>query len=393
MAPPQDAERSTPSSDRDGSSGAGVTSTARHPERKHRAYLHVVALATGLLAVLTVFDRFQTPYWGVAYPLLAVYGIALFVLIWRRRWSSALVEVLLLGPLVLSLFGFLVVWRIAPAAVDTGPIELLLVMLWAGIAFPLSFLTFGTRRGLQVSGGIYVVFLLLVLPPAFRGDLPAASSLAVSRYTLSLAVFFAVMIALLWSLASRLEDVAAARAEAQLYAARAATDGLTGLANRRQLDDELDRQVARSRRHGEPLSLVLVDVDSFKAVNDRFGHAVGDRVLVDLAHRIAGSVRTDDVAGRWGGEEFLIIAPSTAQPAALRLAERCRSAVAATPFEEVGTISASFGVATSEDGEDARALLRRADIALYTAKDRGRDRVVGQDLRTASGTGPNRSRS
>jgi diguanylate cyclase (GGDEF)-like protein len=249
-------------------------------------------------------------------------------------------------------------------------------MLWAGLTFPLCFLMLGTRRGLKTSLGIHGVFLLLVLPSALSDAIPGAVPGSTGKAIISLAVFFAVMIALLWVLASRLEELASARTEARLFAAQATTDTLTGLPNRRQLDDELDRQIAGTRRHPQPLSVVLIDIDRFKAVNDRFGHEVGDHVLIEIAGRLAGSVRSPDILGRWGGEEFLLISPHTDHDAALELAERCRGRVADTAFHEAADITASFGVATLAAGEDARSRVRRADHALYRAKNDGRDRVV-----------------
>jgi diguanylate cyclase (GGDEF)-like protein len=154
-------------------------------------------------------------------------------------------------------------------------------------------------------------------------------------------------------------------------------DQLTTLPNRRQLDDQLDRDIARAHRHRVPLSVLLVDIDRFKAINDLHGHQAGDHALRELASRLSDTVRGGDLAGRWGGEEFLVIAPNTGQDGALELAERCRTVIAGTPFADVGTVTASFGVATLTEHEDARSLVHRADIALYRAKDGGRDAVAG----------------
>jgi diguanylate cyclase (GGDEF)-like protein len=344
----------------------------------------VVLLMTLLLTWLSVTEGLGTPYWGIAYPVLATYGAALLAVLWHRQLPLRTVEALVLGPMIIVLLGFLAAWRLAPAAIATEAADLFLVMLWAGLAFPLCFLLFGTWRGLQASLGIYGVFLLLVLPPAVRGAIPSPAAGSMSRSTISLAVFFAVLIALLWVLASRLEELASARAEARLFATLAVTDTLTGLANRRQLDDELDRQIATARRHPQPLSIALIDLDRFKAVNDRLGHQAGDHVLIEIAQRLTGSVRTSDILGRWGGEEFLLISPHTDLDAALVLAERCRVRVADATFLETVHITASFGVATLAPEDDARSLIRRADHALYRAKDQDRDRVVG----AAEGPGP-----
>lgn len=277
-------------------------------------------------------------------------------------------------PLVL--LGFLAVWRIAPQSLDAEATDLILVMLWAGLAFPLCFLILGTRRGLYASVGIYRAFVALVVPAAVAGDIPHGTAGSPGVVVMSLAVFFAVSIALLWVLASRLEALAAARVRADLLAAQATTDPLTGLPNRRHLDDELERQVARARRNPQPLAVMIIDIDHFKDVNDRFGHEVGDRVLRGFAARLTATVRGADVVGRWGGEEFLLVAPHTDLEGALELAERGRAEVTDQPFSDIGPLTASFGVAAMASDESARSLVRRADLALYAAKRDGRDRVT-----------------
>lgn len=143
------------------------------------------------------------------------------------------------------------------------------------------------------------------IPCQLGGD----GQLASATIHVSLAAFFAVMIVLLWVLASRLDALAMARAAARLFSSQAGTDALTGLPNRRQIDDQLDRGITRAHRHTTPLSVLLVDIDRFKTANDLHGHQAGDRALQEIASRLLDTVRGSDFAGRWGGEEFLLIAP------------------------------------------------------------------------------------
>jgi two-component system cell cycle response regulator len=163
----------------------------------------------------------------------------------------------------------------------------------------------------------------------------------------------------------------------------ASSDGLTGLSNRRFLEEQAARAVSRLKRHGGSMGVVILDVDAFKAVNDTFGHAAGDQVLVTVARRLGAAVRTEDLLGRWGGEEFVVLAADTQGEGVARLAERLRAAVAATPVpvgdrEHVVTISA--GWAAGHGGVPFAALVRAADDALYAAKAEGRDRVRGAVL-------------
>jgi two-component system, cell cycle response regulator len=161
----------------------------------------------------------------------------------------------------------------------------------------------------------------------------------------------------------------------------AATDALTGLNNRRYMEAHLEVLEAAARRGGQPLSLIVVDVDNFKAINDTYGHAAGDRVLRELAARLRRHTRSIDTACRLGGEEFVILLPTTSPGDACQIGEHLRQAVAGEPFainrDQKIAVTASIGIASLEGGHDsAQALVARADKALYTAKRAGRNRVV-----------------
>ena len=155
----------------------------------------------------------------------------------------------------------------------------------------------------------------------------------------------------------------------------AASDSLTGLANRRALSSALMREAARTVRTKEPLSLAVIDVDHFKAVNDSFGHIVGDEVLRQVADAMARNVRDVDLVARYGGEEFAIVLPNCGSDGALAVVERVRAAVESAATVTKVTVSA--GIATSlGDGSDSESLMAAADGALYVSKRAGRDRVT-----------------
>jgi diguanylate cyclase (GGDEF)-like protein len=155
------------------------------------------------------------------------------------------------------------------------------------------------------------------------------------------------------------------------------TDHLTGLFNRRHMEENLRAMTAGATRHGFPIVVLIVDVDHFKNVNDTLGHQAGDEVLVELATRLRSVMRIEDVLGRWGGEEFLLLLPHTTATQAAFLAERLRSVVAASPVvTSAGPLSVSIsigGAAAEEQGH--HDLLLTADRQLYDAKDAGRNRV------------------
>ena len=153
------------------------------------------------------------------------------------------------------------------------------------------------------------------------------------------------------------------------------TDQLTGVFNRRHLDAVLISELDRHRREGSVFSIILFDVDRFKAINDNHGHQIGDQVLVELGRRILEVTRDADTVGRWGGEEFLIICPDTGPDAAIQAAERLRRTVSETPFTVTGAMTASLGVTCVQRGDTIHGMISRADQALYRGKNSGRDRV------------------
>lgn len=153
----------------------------------------------------------------------------------------------------------------------------------------------------------------------------------------------------------------------------AATDSLTGLKNQRAFHERLEEEVARSERSGAQLSLVLMDIDHFKAVNDNHGHQTGDRVLAEIGRALAQASRRGELVARIGGEEFAWLATDADSWGALAIGERARTAIGALDMPPVGRVTASAGVAEHEPGDDADTLVRNADRALYLAKANGRD--------------------
>jgi diguanylate cyclase (GGDEF)-like protein len=171
------------------------------------------------------------------------------------------------------------------------------------------------------------------------------------------------------------------RAREAGYLRLASTDALTGLTNRHRFMEVMGQELARSRRYGSALGLILIDLDHFKLINDQHGHLIGDRALIHAARILASSVRDVDVIARHGGEEFAVMLPMTDAAGAAEVAERCRRRLADTSLtvEGVGAIrvTASMGVASCSGAKcgDLDELLRVADAALYRAKEAGRDHV------------------
>jgi two-component system cell cycle response regulator len=184
------------------------------------------------------------------------------------------------------------------------------------------------------------------------------------------------------------------RGEREAFRRQAAVDPLTGLLNRRSLADIISEKVIA----GEPLAVLFIDIDHFKSVNDRFGHAAGDVVLKEVADCLKRGMRSGDYCGRYGGEEFVLLAPGIVSEQAYRMAERHRLAVGSLHVAELAdkhqvTVSIGVAVFEAEGGETSDELLERADTALYMAKTTGRNRVVvardgGASMLPPKGVGP-----
>jgi diguanylate cyclase (GGDEF)-like protein/PAS domain S-box-containing protein len=156
----------------------------------------------------------------------------------------------------------------------------------------------------------------------------------------------------------------------------ASIDALTRLYNRRMIDKFAKNEVESVKRHSKHLSIIMIDIDHFKSVNDTYGHQVGDDILTQMAKLILDNTRQSDIQGRYGGEEFIIICPHTALESALLVAEKIRIAVENFQFDVVGNKTISLGVATFEANDDVASLIKKADDALYKAKNSGRNKVV-----------------
>lgn len=179
-------------------------------------------------------------------------------------------------------------------------------------------------------------------------------------------------------LATAQAEISAQQQKVDALAAESRTDTLTGLANRRSFDEELGRRLDQWRRHKVPVSLLLIDIDHFKKINDRYGHPIGDEALKWVARIQSEALRQMDVAARYGGEEFAAILPGTKLSDAGNVAERLRATIAAKPFRQGELefpITVSVGVAVTIPDDAPAAFLKRADDALYAAKQNGRDRA------------------
>ncbi len=159
-----------------------------------------------------------------------------------------------------------------------------------------------------------------------------------------------------------------------------ARDPLTDLFNRRKLNDFIIDEINRAERTDDLFSIIIIDIDDFKNVNDIYGHNIGDKVLVNFSDILKSNIRELDKPGRWGGEEFLIISPATDKKGAKNLAKKLRKLISNNDFGKPERLTASFGVATYNYAESVYQLINRADNALYQAKATGKNKVVANEI-------------
>lgn len=330
-------------------------------------FLAIVTLALVPLLLMIDFNRWQAGrfdesalYWLLAafhacLLLSALPGMALWVPGYTDRLKAAAARA---HPIALtsSLAGLGIL-----GIVERGSLVLLAISLIStNLVFHI------TRRDrLRFNGALSLVGAITLMV-FFDGDF--LKLLIITAEAVGLVIVCAVSGEL------RSRDYAALALAERSMARMAHYDTLTGLANRRHLHERIGHHLAAVPR-GRPFSVILVDVDHFKWVNDRHGHDVGDHVLKVVAGILQKGARETDVVGRWGGEEFLVLCPDTESEGGRLLAERLADTLRAGVIDHVGRQTASFGVAQAQAAESMENLLSRADTALYTAKQGGRDQV------------------
>jgi diguanylate cyclase (GGDEF)-like protein len=342
--------------------------------RRRLIYLSGITIGFPAMILVWLAQRAADPFVAIAYPLLAGVVVVAGAMLLLRPGSLQRIEqatLLIVGVLFCSRMAFVLTGTPLDESAweRLGPLfymNLVLLVVFANmVLLPL--------KALQAS-------LLLVAVSTLTGLLrfvPEAAVIGNSGLVslLRYEVYLLVISGFMYVLAKSKDDYFEAQLKADRMETAAYTDRLTGLPNRMMLDLELRRWLDVSDRHDRPLALIIFDLDRFKLVNDNHGHLVGDRVLQEVAEITLPLLRASDVLGRWGGEEFLIIAPETGPDQARALAERIRARFEQHCFAHGLSVTATFGVAAASGVESRAQLYERADALLYAAKRAGRNRV------------------
>ena len=355
---------------------------ARQSQRRN-AYLLVLPLT--IIAVVTVYlvelsQSSVDPFNLVALPLLTLLFSLLATAHLLNLLNLRVIEAGLFATAALAFFGKLGYTLLTPYPPFARAHELSQVFIWTPFIYALAFLIGTPRTGLYRAGAVYLgsvgIWAVAGLGNTFLGGY------RLGEYYLGNLVLLALLY-LVGSLRVRLGELQSDLSE---MVRLATSDFLTGVPNRRRLETQLQHELEQYRRYGTPVSVILFDIDNFKVFNDTYGHALGDEVLKRVAGSVQHELRSTDAFGRWGGEEFLVVAAHTDARHATLLAERLRRRVAASEVAGAGPITASFGVAAGRDDLSLETLLERADAALYQAKTLGKNRV---SLDSPDGLPPN----
>lgn len=320
----------------------------------------VVSLVHSILLVML-----GSPLWLVTF----VYGVICTGLLWMLNPTR---------PARIFVFGLLLFWLIYLSALSMLTLSLGRIAgfqtLLLGM-FPIMVVSARMATGIKLA--LVIVFTLYAIGlQEIAGTTQPANQLDATAFSLMRGLNFATAIFAISSIVWRYFRLINEQ-QANLTQL-ATTDLLTGLHNRRMMTDFADREVARSLRHGLPLSILMCDLDHFKAINDEYGHEAGDGALAGFAELLKMAVRESEAMCRWGGEEFLVLLPNTDLAGAAVVAERIRSAVEQTPFaagEKPSQLTLTIGAASLRPNENLQQLIKRADDALYAGKRAGRNQV------------------
>lgn len=345
--------------------------------RKRGIYLVLLVLG-GLSAASMFAQNAMNPLGSSAVGVASLVTVGIWAVLavlttWRTIPLVQLERVLLAAALAVMVVSLGYGLYVAPPddAVLRGVAT---TMLWIPILFVFCAIAFDGITSLRYSIGIFAVVVALTLPHAIAtmSDTGVTDGLA---FPIQAQLSYVVIIVALYFFSDLQQRAFTMEETARTLRRLANTDALTALANRRQAEEQLTRELRRAERYGRQFSVLMLDIDHFKNLNDRFGHLAGDDVLVDLARRIERMVRAADTIARWGGEEFLLLAPETSLEDARRLAEMIRHHVDTNTLAERHRITISLGVASYRGGDTVQSVVARADAALYRAKREGRNQA------------------
>jgi diguanylate cyclase (GGDEF)-like protein len=306
-----------------------------------------------------------------AYPVMLTIFVTTFVVIQLRPQLLPIAEIVSFLTLVayINILIQLIISGYEPAL---NIYTLSTIAQWFPLVYICAFFFLETRNAIITSAVIYASMLIPVMLQLTSQDMALIES-EKTQVLINMMASHPVYIMTL-SVITRLKShYVHAQQQADLMRTAANLDYLTEIPNRRAISQSIEHMLMAPRAASG--CAILLDIDFFKTINDTYGHEAGDRVLIEIAGCLRAHVRSTDILGRWGGEEFIVVAPSADLATGAQLADRLRDAIAMHLCAGVGHVTASFGIAEALENDTPDSLVRRADAALYLAKERGRNRV------------------
>jgi diguanylate cyclase (GGDEF)-like protein len=359
-------------------------SPAGTPATLHPLKLRLLKLLLSFGTVAVAITWFFETYTGrinatdrVAYPTMIVLFLVYLIMIYLRPSVLPVAELLSFSTFA----GYIIIYlqlMLMGLHPNADLYELATFGQWFPLVYTAAYIFLETRHAMFIS---ILIYLSLLVPSGAMmfGDGNKAWANDSYAILLTMNISHPVYIAVLSGIAQLKEHFVRARAHADVMSIAASIDHLTGTNNRRAIAQILQQAIGRAQAGGGELAVILLDIDNFKQINDTYGHDVGDQTLIEVADSLRQQLRATDALGRWGGEEFMIIIPETNLAATVQLAERLRALIEARSQPPLDQVTVSFGVAISLPGDTPDRLVKRADEALYRAKQGGRNRVEVAD--------------
>ncbi|MDZ4718295.1 MAG: diguanylate cyclase [Roseiflexaceae bacterium] len=343
---------------------------------KQRLLKSLLMIGAAAILVIWIFESREQHLMlinQVAYPLLVVAFITYLIILQIRPATLPIIEVLSFATLAvyMLIYVYAIIYHLVP---NITIYDMAIFTQWFPLVYTSAFMFLRTRQARIASILIYLALLLPTLQQLIYSDAPIMSS-DIFALLLNMNIAHPVYIAVLVGIAQLKENFVQARDDVANLSVAANVDYLTGVANRRAIVKTLQYAIEQAHATNRGLGVMLIDIDYFKNINDTFGHDSGDLILIRFAESIRNILPSNMPFGRWGGEEFLIIALNVTRDQALQLAEQLRSQLETIDYPEIGRVTASLGVAILTANDTLETLVKRADQRLYRAKENGRNRV------------------
>ncbi len=338
-----------------------------------RRSFYLFALPLGVIVTFVgVFfaNDVLSPFDQRAMPNLLVFLLCIWLVLLFKKQNFVALEFVLLSGILLYFNGLLGYTLTFPEGINNAA-EIGMFGCWSIVIYAMFFWILGAKKGLRVCL-VYFSGTFLMSAAILSFTLSRASEMLVPFYLLQVLVATSLLILIMVFFANAINKKTVVATEMTVVAN---TDSLTQVANRRSFEQKLLENIGFFEVTGVGFSVIILDIDHFKEINDSYGHNVGDEILKQLAGLINSNIRSTDTLARWGGEEFVILLPNASLNTAQMLAERFRQRIETYTFHMVIEVTASFGVSSFAATDDIVSLVARADQALYQAKEAGRNCV------------------